>query len=203
MKNHSNIDPIDRKILELLQDDASRSLAEIAEAVNLSTTPCWRRIQRLEADGVITGRVAVLDPDKINVGITVFAAIKTDQHNAEWLADFAREVRKALFTFAHIPERVDGRDASKITRAVDESVLVNALAYARGDEATDAAAAFLLGNMSSRLADSLREMIDAVGKVSARDGEEALTAMVIAARDLAESGEITLLRPGEGDEEDG
>jgi len=83
---------MDRKILQLLQADASLSLAEIAERVNLSATPCWRRIQRLERDGVITGRVALLDPDKVNVGITVFVAIKTDQHNAEWLADFAREV---------------------------------------------------------------------------------------------------------------
>ena len=68
--------------------------------VNLSTTPCWRRIQRLERDGFITGRVALLDPNKVNVGITVFVAIKTDQHNAEWLTDFAREV-------ADVPEVVE------------------------------------------------------------------------------------------------
>ncbi|MCE8001020.1 MAG: flagellar motor switch protein FliG [Rhodobiaceae bacterium] len=117
-------------------------------------------------------------------------------------ADFAQQVRKALFTFAHIPERVDGRDAAKITRGVDESVLVAALAYARGSEDTANAADFLLSNMSSRLADSLREMVDAAGKISRKDGEEALTAMVIAARDLAESGEITLLRPGEVEDED-
>ena len=116
-------------------------------------------------------------------------------------ADFAREVRKYLFTFSHIPERVDGRDASKITRAVDESVLVCALAYAAQSEDTADAAAFLLANMSSRLADSLREMVDAAGKPTRKDGEAALTAMVIAARDLAESGEITLLRPGEVDDE--
>lgn len=86
------IDAVDRKILDLLQVDASLSLADIAEQVNLSTTPCWRRIQRLERDGVISGRVALLDPGKINLSITVFVAIKTDQHNAEWLTDFAREV---------------------------------------------------------------------------------------------------------------
>jgi Lrp/AsnC family transcriptional regulator len=86
--------------LGILQLDASQSLAQIAQQVNLSATPCWRRIQRLERDGVITGRVALLDPDRINVGITVFAAIKTDQHNAEWLTDFARHV-------ADVPEVVE------------------------------------------------------------------------------------------------
>jgi len=100
MKNSAPIDAIDRKILGIMQVDASVSLAEIAEQVNLSATPCWRRIQRLERDGVITARVALLDPDRINVGITVFAAIKTDQHNAEWLTDFAREV-------ADVPEVVE------------------------------------------------------------------------------------------------
>ena len=96
----SSLNATDIKILELLQADASLSLAQIAEAVNLSTTPCWRRIQRLERDGFITGRVALLDPNKVNVGITVFVAIKTDQHNAEWLTDFAREV-------ADVPEVVE------------------------------------------------------------------------------------------------
>ncbi|MFY9209600.1 MAG: FliG C-terminal domain-containing protein [Aestuariivita sp.] len=115
-------------------------------------------------------------------------------------ADFAREVRKALFTFAHIPERVEGRDASKITRAVEEPTLVCALAYARSSEDTAAAAEFLLANMSTRLADNLRELVDAAGTPRPREGEEALTAMVIAARDLAESGEITLLRPGQDDD---
>ncbi len=117
-------------------------------------------------------------------------------------ADFARDVRKSLFTFAHIPERIAGRDAARITRAVDESVLVNALAYAREAEETAAAADFILSNMSSRLADNLRELVEAAGKITRRDGEEALTAMVIAVRDLAETGEITLLRPGQEDEDD-
>lgn len=115
-------------------------------------------------------------------------------------AGFAKEVRKALFTFVHIPERVDGRDASKLTRAVDESVLVVALAHARGEEDTAKAAEFLLANMSSRLADNLRELVNAAGSPTPREGEEALTAMVIAARDLAERGEITLLRPTDADD---
>ena len=115
-------------------------------------------------------------------------------------ADFASAVRKALFTFAHIPSRIDGRDAGKVTRAVDEDVLVTALAYARADEENAQAAEFLLANMSSRVADNLREMVEAMGRPSVRTGEEALTALVMATRTLAESGEITLLRPGDADE---
>ncbi|MDH3233001.1 MAG: winged helix-turn-helix transcriptional regulator, partial [Alphaproteobacteria bacterium] len=68
---------IDRKILRSLQEDSSRSLAEIAELAGLSPTPCWRRIQNLEKAGVITGRVALLDAEKLNVGTTVFVRIKT------------------------------------------------------------------------------------------------------------------------------
>ena len=86
------MDAIDRKILDILQQDASKPISEIAEAVGLSTTPCWRRIQNLEADGVIQKRVALLDPDKLNVGTTVFVSIKTSQHNPDWLEKFARAV---------------------------------------------------------------------------------------------------------------
>jgi len=86
------MDNIDRKILHSLQDDSSRSLAEIAELAGLSPTPCWRRIQNLEKAGVIKGRVALLDAEKLNVGTTVFVRIKTSQHNYEWLEDFAQAV---------------------------------------------------------------------------------------------------------------
>lgn len=86
------MDNIDRKILRSLQEDSSRSLAEIAELAGLSPTPCWRRIQNLEKAGVITGRVALLDAEKLNVGTTVFVRIKTSQHNYEWLEDFAQAV---------------------------------------------------------------------------------------------------------------
>ena len=116
-------------------------------------------------------------------------------------ADFAQAVRKALFTFAHIPIRIDSREAAKVTRAVDQSVLVTALSYARDQEEMAPVADFLLSNMSSRLADTLRDMIAEAGKPNARDGEDALTALVIAARDLAERGEITLLRPDESEDE--
>ena len=86
------MDDIDRRILDCMQHDATFTVAEIAERVGLSTTPCWRRIQNLERDGVITGRVAVLDPEKMNVGVTVFVGIKTSQHTIDWLENFAAKI---------------------------------------------------------------------------------------------------------------
>ncbi len=82
------LDAMDLKILELLQADATMPIAEIGKIVGLSTTPCWRRIQKLDEAGVIRSRVAVLDPVKVNTGVTVFVSIKTDQHNLDWLERF-------------------------------------------------------------------------------------------------------------------
>src|SRR6266700_3662741 len=86
------MDSIDRKILALLQDNASLSVAEIGNRVGLSSTPCWKRIQRLEADGVVQKRVALVDQDKIGLGVTVFVSIETGDHSQEWLDRFATEV---------------------------------------------------------------------------------------------------------------
>ena len=75
------MDAIDRKILAVVQEDASLSVAEIGQRVGLSSTPCWKRLQRLEADGVITRRVAIIDPEKVGLGITVFVSIETGDHS--------------------------------------------------------------------------------------------------------------------------
>lgn len=83
------MDKIDRKILALLQKDATTPVAEIGRKVGLSTTPCWRRIQKMEEDGIIKGRVAVLDPVKINAGVTVFVSIRTNEHNEAWMRKFS------------------------------------------------------------------------------------------------------------------
>jgi Lrp/AsnC family transcriptional regulator len=83
------MDAIDRKILAVLQADASLSVAEIGHRVGLSSTPCWKRIQRLEADGVIQKRVALVDQDKVGIGVTVFVSIETGDHSEEWLRNFA------------------------------------------------------------------------------------------------------------------
>ncbi len=87
------VDRLDRKILQILQEDATVPVAEIGRRVGLSTTPCWRRIQKLEEEGVIQRRVALLDPKKINVKVTAFIAITTNQHNEEWLKRFAEVIR--------------------------------------------------------------------------------------------------------------
>ena len=94
------MDKIDRQILDHLQENASQPVADIARKVGLSVTPCWRRIQRMEENGVIRKRVPLLDAQKIGVGMSVFVAVRTDQHNAEWLAEFARLV-------ADMPEVVE------------------------------------------------------------------------------------------------
>ena len=83
------MDAIDRKILAVVQDDASLSVAEIGQRVGLSSTPCWKRLQRLEADGVILRRVALVAPEKIGLGITVFVSVETGDHSQEWLDRFA------------------------------------------------------------------------------------------------------------------
>ena len=86
------MDAIDRKILAVVQEDASLSVAEIGQRVGLSSTPCWQRLQRLEADGVIMRRVALIDPEKIGLGITVFVSIETGDHSQDWLKRFAETV---------------------------------------------------------------------------------------------------------------
>lgn len=83
------MDKLDKQILELIQQDATLSTAEIADKVGLTTTPCWRRIQRLQADGVIEKRVTLLNPEKLNLGLTVFVHVKTSQHDPQWLKQFA------------------------------------------------------------------------------------------------------------------
>lgn len=82
------LDAIDRKILELLQLDAGRQIAELASEVGLSQTPCWRRIQRLKEAGVITRNVMLVDPQKVNVGVTVFVAVRTSTHTQAWFDRF-------------------------------------------------------------------------------------------------------------------
>jgi Lrp/AsnC family transcriptional regulator len=94
------LDRIDRRILDILQVDATRSVAEIGEAVGLSATPCWKRIKRLEREGVIQGRVAILNRDRLGLGVTVIVAIRTAHHSDEWLETFAAGVSR-------IPEVVE------------------------------------------------------------------------------------------------
>ena len=87
------MDSKDRQILRELQRDASTSLEELADKVNLSRNACWRRVKLLEEQKIIKARVALLDPAKINLGLTAFIAIRTSQHDAAWLDRFSAAVR--------------------------------------------------------------------------------------------------------------
>ena len=100
MAAKTSLDSFDRKILDCLQDDADMPLAEIAAKVGLSTTPCWRRINRLQEAGIIRARVALLERKAVNAGVTVFVAVRTSQHTAQWLGRFARAI-------ASFPEVMD------------------------------------------------------------------------------------------------
>jgi Lrp/AsnC family transcriptional regulator len=86
------LDRVDRQILRLLAEDASLSLGDIAAKVGLTQTPCWKRIRRMEQDGIIVKRVALLDPDKVGLPVSVFVAVETSDHSSEWLARFAAVV---------------------------------------------------------------------------------------------------------------
>ncbi len=86
------MDKFDKDILKLLQQDASLPLAELAELVSLSKTACWRRLQKLQANGVITARICLLDAKKLNLSLTVFISVRTNRHDRDWLDNFAEVV---------------------------------------------------------------------------------------------------------------
>ena len=100
MATEKEMDRTDREILRLISVDASLSLADIASRVGLTPTPCWKRIRRMEQDGIIVGRVAVLDPAKIGLPVSVFVAVETSDHSGEWLERFADVIQR-------MPEIVD------------------------------------------------------------------------------------------------
>jgi len=87
------MDKIDKQLLQLLQQDCSLSLQQIADKLNLTTTPCWNRIKRLENEGMIKQRVALLDPEKVDLSLIVFVQIKTQQHSETWFEDFVLQVK--------------------------------------------------------------------------------------------------------------
>ncbi|GMG88135.1 Lrp/AsnC family transcriptional regulator [Biformimicrobium ophioploci] len=96
----SSLDAIDIELLAILQSDVSLSIEELAERVGLTKTPCWRRVQKLEKSGVIRRKVALLDAEILGLPVSVFAQVRTNQHNAEWAESFSRAV-------AELPEVVE------------------------------------------------------------------------------------------------
>ncbi len=87
------LDKTDRILLSMLQQDCTLSLQTLAEAVNLTSTPCWKRLKRLEEDGVVRAKVALLDNEKLGLGLTAFVLIKTQQHNSDWYHAFVAQVK--------------------------------------------------------------------------------------------------------------
>ena len=129
-----SLDSIDQKILAILQKDAETPINELAEAVNLSSTPCWRRIQRLKEAGVIKRQVALLSSKALNLNVTVFVSIKTNQHNQAWLERFKLAVEQ-------IPEIVEiyrmSGDVDYLLRVVVPSIDAYDAVYKRLIRGTD------------------------------------------------------------------
>ena len=113
------LDRTDRKLLECLQRDATLSVAELAARVGLSSTPCWKRVKRLEDEGYILRRVALIDRAKIGLKVTIFVSIRTNEHDPEWLENFAR----VAATFPEIVElyRMSG-DVDYLMKVVTQDV---------------------------------------------------------------------------------
>ena len=92
MEKNCNLDRIDKKILAVVQEDASLSTQEVADQVGLSLNPCWRRIKRLESDGIIERRVVLINPERVGLGTTVFVTIAINRHDMDWLERFSTNV---------------------------------------------------------------------------------------------------------------
>ncbi len=146
------MDKLDAKILDLLQKDAGLTAAEIADRIGLSKAPCWRRIQKLEEEGVIRGKVALLEPRALNVGTTVFVTLKTGNHSEPWFERFVRAVRD-------IPEvteihRMSG-DVDYLIRIVVPDIDAYDVVYKRlisAVEFQDVSASFVLETIKSTTA---------------------------------------------------
>jgi Lrp/AsnC family transcriptional regulator len=113
------LDRTDRKILECLQRDASLGVAELAERIGLTATPCWKRVKRLEDEGYILRRVALVDRAKVGLKVTIFVSVKTNEHDAAWLENIA----KVASTFPEIVElyRMSG-DVDYLMKVVTQDV---------------------------------------------------------------------------------
>lgn len=115
MSKLNDLDATDLAILRLIQADASLSLGDIAKEVGLTQTPCWKRIRRMEETGIITGRVTLVNAEKLGLGISVFVAIETGDHSGAWIESFAK-------TVTDMPEIVEcwrlGGDVDYLLRVV-------------------------------------------------------------------------------------
>lgn len=192
------------EVFGLLDPDLARQIAYAMSLTGGIEAPALRRIglalmraidampmPAIEAQPVEkVGAILNLAP--ANTRDTVLAGLDQDD------ADFAGQVRKAIFTWANIPRRIDPRDIPRIVREVDGMTMARAMAGARGDDT--ATVDFLLGGLGTRLADSMREDIEGLGKVSSRDAEDAMTAVVAAIRAMEQAGELFMIVDNDDDE---
>ncbi len=163
-EGHS-MDRLDRKILRLLQEDSTLAVADLAKKVGLSTTPCWRRIQKMEEDGVIRRRVALLDPVKVNTKVTVFVSIRTNTHSIEWLRRFSEVVGE----FPEVVEfyRMSG-DVDYLLRVVVPDIAAYDAFYKRliaKIEIRDVSSAFAMEQIKYTTAASARLHDDRSGEI--------------------------------------
>ena len=188
-----------------LPRDRARAVAYAMSLTGDITRPALHRIGQvlLQAADALP-RPAIESPAVERVGaILNFAtadlrdAILEDLDQED--SGFAGGVRKAIFTFRHIPSRIEPRTVPQIARSVDNTILVRALAGATGDNA--AAAEFILANLPQRLAESLRGEIESAGKIRPKDAEEAMTEVVASIRALADAGELSFVDPDQDDDE--
>lgn len=196
------------QVMALLPGERARRIA-FAMSRTAKVTPdaverIGRAIARQYTSGVApafsqppTARVgAILNSSQSATREALLAALEEEDK------DFAEEVRKAIFTFSDIPDRLEPTDIAKILREVDNGELILALAHALSKDGAEAEAAdFILGNISSRMAENLREEIEERGKVRRADGEQAQAAIVSAVRRLAETGEIQLVSAEDEDDD--
>lgn len=158
------MDKIDKRILTILQQDATMPVAEIGKRVGLSTTPCWRRIQKMEEDGVIRRRVALLNPAPVNARVTVFVSVRTNSHNAEWLKRFSEVTRD----FPEIVElyRMSG-DVDYLMRVVVPDIAAYDAFYQRlisKIDITDVSSSFAMEQMKYTTELPLDYLLDSDGK---------------------------------------
>lgn len=191
-------------LLGRLPGDRARRVAYAVSLTGAVDPETVRRIGLSLADQLesVPPRAFDAEPaERVGAILNVSAALTRDQVLTGLMAEdaaFAEQVRKAIFTFPHIPARLNPRDVPRVLRQVDPAALVTALAAAEGTEDTRAAADFLLANISQRMAQGLREEAAARGRVREAEAEEAMTAIVSAIRDLEAAGELRLIQPDEG-----
>jgi Lrp/AsnC family transcriptional regulator len=144
MAKLNDLDATDLAILRLIQADASLSLGDIAKEVGLTQTPCWKRIRRMEEAGIITGRVTLVNAEKLGLGISVFVAIETGDHSAAWIESFAK-------TVAEMPEIVEcwrlGGDVDYLLRVVVPDIAAYDAVYKRlinGTQLSDVSSSFAM-----------------------------------------------------------